>query len=348
MVGNAPEGSINAAKMTPYRVEDRARSGWPSACGASRHRASARGGRGSARLSGGRRRARSPARTRPGGHGRRGGGRRGRAGPAPGWGGAPPRALSPPRPCSSTASRSTWRRRAARPTLVPAPSPRFAPRRSPPTSPAATSPSTRWRCRSAGDPELIDPHGGSRTCERGELRVLHAGSFVDDPTRALRAARYAARYGFTLEPADRRAAARRTDLSTVSRGASRRRAAKARRGARGTAGASSCSAEWGLLDLEPDAVELARGGRRAGSPRSRGRRSSLARDAVLAAALGRGVGEARQLASAKPARPSEAVELAPAAEAGSSWRSPGRWGPSGSTATSRSGEGSGSRSMATT
>ena len=33
-------------------------------------------------------------------------------------------------------------------------------------------------------------------------------------------------------------------------------------------------------------------------------------DAVLAAALGRGVGEARELASAKPARPSEAVERA--------------------------------------
>src|SRR5204862_5738281 len=50
-----------------------------------------------------------------------------------------------------------------------------------------------------GEPQLIDPHGGLGDLKRGELRVLHAGSFEDDPTRALRAARYAARYEFSLQ-----------------------------------------------------------------------------------------------------------------------------------------------------
>jgi tRNA nucleotidyltransferase (CCA-adding enzyme) len=36
--------------------------------------------------------------------------------------------------------------------------------------------------------------------QAGVLRVLHAGSFEDDPTRLFRLARYAARLGFTVEP----------------------------------------------------------------------------------------------------------------------------------------------------
>src|SRR5581483_7318244 len=52
----------------------------------------------------------------------------------------------------------------------------------------------------ASPSDLVDPHGGLGALERGELRVLHDRSFVDDPTRALRAARYMSRYGFTLEP----------------------------------------------------------------------------------------------------------------------------------------------------
>lgn len=49
--------------------------------------------------------------------------------------------------------------------------------------------------------ELIDPLGGIADLSSGVLRVLHDRSFEDDPTRALRAARYAARFGFDLEPA---------------------------------------------------------------------------------------------------------------------------------------------------
>ena len=46
--------------------------------------------------------------------------------------------------------------------------------------------------------ELIDLHHGLENLESGELRFLHAGSVQDDPTRVIRAARYAARLGFQL------------------------------------------------------------------------------------------------------------------------------------------------------
>ena len=46
---------------------------------------------------------------------------------------------------------------------------------------------------------IEDPFEGIADLERGLLRVLHAGSFRDDPTRMFRAARLAARLGFELE-----------------------------------------------------------------------------------------------------------------------------------------------------
>lgn len=49
--------------------------------------------------------------------------------------------------------------------------------------------------------ELIDPHGGQRDLELGLVRTLHDRSFQDDATRILRAARYASRFGFSLEDA---------------------------------------------------------------------------------------------------------------------------------------------------
>jgi len=48
--------------------------------------------------------------------------------------------------------------------------------------------------------ELLDPWGGQADLERGLVRVLHSLSFVDDPTRMLRAVRYEQRYGFEIEP----------------------------------------------------------------------------------------------------------------------------------------------------
>lgn len=52
--------------------------------------------------------------------------------------------------------------------------------------------------------ELLDVHDGEADLRAGAIRALHPESFVDDPTRCFRAARYAARLGFAVEPATRR------------------------------------------------------------------------------------------------------------------------------------------------
>ena len=46
--------------------------------------------------------------------------------------------------------------------------------------------------------EVVDFFGGRMDIQRREIRVLHSLSFIDDPTRALRAVRYARRLGFTI------------------------------------------------------------------------------------------------------------------------------------------------------
>ena len=52
----------------------------------------------------------------------------------------------------------------------------------------------------AGEAELLDLHGGQNDLAARQLNFLHAGSVKDDPTRVVRAARYAARLGFELAP----------------------------------------------------------------------------------------------------------------------------------------------------
>ncbi len=59
----------------------------------------------------------------------------------------------------------------------------------------------------SGALRLLDPLGGRQDVLRRRLRVLHPLSFVEDPTRIFRAARYAARLGFSLERATVRAQA---------------------------------------------------------------------------------------------------------------------------------------------
>src|SRR5262249_57871678 len=49
-------------------------------------------------------------------------------------------------------------------------------------------------------PELIDYFGGQKDLAARTLRVLHSLSFLDDPTRALRAVRLELRLGFHLAP----------------------------------------------------------------------------------------------------------------------------------------------------
>ena len=54
--------------------------------------------------------------------------------------------------------------------------------------------------------DVIDPYGGRADLDAGLIRVLHERSFIDDATRILRACRYAARFGFTLEAGTERLA----------------------------------------------------------------------------------------------------------------------------------------------
>jgi len=48
--------------------------------------------------------------------------------------------------------------------------------------------------------ELLDFYGGEEDLEAGVIRVLHSLSFIDDPTRILRAARLESRLDFHLDP----------------------------------------------------------------------------------------------------------------------------------------------------
>jgi tRNA nucleotidyltransferase (CCA-adding enzyme) len=48
--------------------------------------------------------------------------------------------------------------------------------------------------------ELHDYYGGLADLDRKLIRVLHSLSFIDDPTRMLRAVRYEQRYDFSIEP----------------------------------------------------------------------------------------------------------------------------------------------------
>jgi tRNA nucleotidyltransferase (CCA-adding enzyme) len=53
---------------------------------------------------------------------------------------------------------------------------------------------------------LYDPCGGLADLRAGTVRILHSGSFLDDPTRLLRAVRYEARLGFAMDEDTERAA----------------------------------------------------------------------------------------------------------------------------------------------
>jgi tRNA nucleotidyltransferase (CCA-adding enzyme) len=158
-----------------------------------------------------------------------------------------------------------------------------------------------------GDPGLIDPHGGLGDLERGALRVLHERSFADDPTRALRAARYAARYGFALDP-ETEELLREADLGTVSADRVDAELRKLARDPRARHGFELLG-RWGLLDLQGGAPELIDP---IGQLLARKPWAGLVEreDAVLGVALGRGLDAARALASGPPASPSEAVERA--------------------------------------
>jgi tRNA nucleotidyltransferase (CCA-adding enzyme) len=170
-----------------------------------------------------------------------------------------------------------------------------------------------------GEPSLIDPYGGRADLEAGLLRVLHARSFSNDPTRALRAARYAARFGFGLEP-ETGELLRRADLGTVS--ADRRRADLLRLAAEPEAARGfELLAAWGLVELRPEGIALAaRVGELLAAPPWQG--VAPRELAVLAAALGPPGGE-EGLAATRPAvelaHGHDPVELVLARALGAAW-----------------------------
>jgi len=57
-----------------------------------------------------------------------------------------------------------------------------------------------YRLEEGSPGELLDPFGGRDDLQKRLVRVLHSRSFLDDPTRMLRAIRYARRYGFEIAP----------------------------------------------------------------------------------------------------------------------------------------------------
>jgi len=157
-----------------------------------------------------------------------------------------------------------------------------------------------------GEARLIDPYGGKRDLEQSLLRVLHDRSFVDDPTRAIRAARYASRFGFRLVP-ETEELLRQTDLTTVS--ADRRRTELERLAAEAEACAGfELLGEWGVIDLRAGGIELMQAVDSLLQaphwaeivPRER---------ALVAAALGP-PGAEEVLASMWPPKPGDGVELA--------------------------------------
>lgn len=51
---------------------------------------------------------------------------------------------------------------------------------------------------------FIDLYDGKKDLDRGIVRVLHDNSFIDDPTRMMRAIRFEQRFGFRIEPHTRK------------------------------------------------------------------------------------------------------------------------------------------------
>jgi tRNA nucleotidyltransferase (CCA-adding enzyme) len=158
-----------------------------------------------------------------------------------------------------------------------------------------------------GKTELIDPHGGVDDLRAGVLRVLHDRSFIDDPTRALRAARYAARFGLELERDTSRLLAE-ADLSTVSddriQNELRRTAAED-----DPARVLQLIVDWGVMpSLDPAApARVAEVVRLATAPPWA---DWADRELAATLAIVHPLPQIRELASATPERASQAVRLA--------------------------------------
>ena len=107
------------------------------------------------------------------------------------------------------------------------------------------------------EPEtLIDPFDGRGDLERGLIRLLHGDSLRDDPTRAFRCARYAARLKLEADEDTARQIAQ-VDLGTVS---SERIASEIELCAREecAVGGLSKAADWKLVSVPEDLPEILR------------------------------------------------------------------------------------------
>lgn len=173
---------------------------------------------------------------------------------------------------------------------------------------------------------LIDPFSGREDLRDRVLRVLHDDSFVDDPTRAVRAARYAARLDLVPEPKTRELLGA-ADLNAVS--ADRRRVELGR-----LAGEPEPEAgfrllrEWGLLELCDERLALIGELRRRALAGQGGGEPGPVEAILLVAERGDGIDAALALSRTRPECPSEAVRLARghapaellvAAAAGAAW-----------------------------
>lgn len=157
-----------------------------------------------------------------------------------------------------------------------------------------------------GSARLVDPHGGQADLATKQLRVLHPRSFEDDPTRAIRAARYAARFGFVLEPRTEELL-RGTDLSTVSADRCDGELLRLARESRAVR-AFELLGEWGVRVLADGGVELAARVDRLLDREGPWR--EVPRDRALFAAALEPLSDEPVLARKHPHSPSQAVALA--------------------------------------
>ncbi len=174
---------------------------------------------------------------------------------------------------------------------------------------------------------VLDPFGGAADLASGRLRVLHPDSFNDDPTRAIRAARYCAR--LRLRPDEETTALLTSaDLTLVT--ADRRGAELARlAGETDAAAGFGLLSEWGVLPLSERSVGLiAAIDPVLSTPAWRGERWAREAAILLAADDGEETAAALALADEHPARPADAVAMATgvrpaalllAAAAGADW-----------------------------
>jgi len=159
-----------------------------------------------------------------------------------------------------------------------------------------------------GETRLIDPYGGRADLDAGVLRVLHPRSFEDDPTRAIRAARYAARFGFEPET-ETAELLRQANLETVSTERKENELLRLAAEANAPRGFALLG-DWGVIELRPEGAELAQ---RVTELLAEPAWAELVADqrdrTVLVAALGPPAGETALL-DVQPERPSTGFELA--------------------------------------